>query len=68
MKAKLTDKHYEAYIMLYFDESSEEDVAKFMGYKVSDTNRKIGYRQVKNLKNKFHKMAIEIMRKEKEDE
>ena len=68
MKAKLTDKHYEAYIMLYFDESSEEDVAKFMGYKLSDTNRKIGYRQVKNLKNKFHKIALEIMRKEREDE
>src|SRR6056300_258675 len=51
----------------YFEDCSEEDVAKYMGYKLSDTNRKIGYRQVKNLKCKFQKIAIKILKQDKEE-
>jgi hypothetical protein len=53
--------------MLYFEDCSEEDVAKYMGYKLSDTNRKIGYRQVKNLKCKFQKIALKILKEEREE-
>ena len=44
--------------------SSEEDVAKFMGYKISPQKRKLGYRQVKNLKKKFLQVAIEILKEQ----
>ncbi len=67
MRKKLGGKLYEAYYMLYFEDCSEEDVAKYMGYKLSDNNRKIGYRQVKNLKCKFQKIAIKIINQEKEE-
>ena len=67
MRKKLGGKLYEAYYMLYFADCSEEDVAKYMGYKLSDNNRKIGYRQVKNLKCKFQKIAIKILNQEKEE-
>lgn len=65
MRKILGDKQYKAYHMLYFENSTEEDVAKYMGYKLSDTNRKIGYRQVKNLKCKFQKIAIQILKDER---
>ena len=64
MEARLKDNHYVAYRMLYFESSSEEDVAKFMGYKISPQKRKLGYRQVKNLKKKFLQVAIEILKEQ----
>ena len=48
--------------MLYFEKKTEEDVAKFMGYKISAQKNKLGYRQVKNLKKKFLQVAMEILR------
>ena len=32
-----------------------------MGYKISPQKRKLGYRQVKNLKKKFLEVALEIL-------
>lgn len=61
MKAELSAQHYKAYLMLFFDEASEEDVARFMGYKTSEATRKAGYRQVKNLKKKFKETAAAIL-------
>ena len=61
MEIKLTDTHYIAYHMLYFEDKSEEDVARFMGYKISPQKKKLGYRQVKNLKKKFLEIALEIL-------
>jgi len=62
MEIKLSDTHYVAYRMLYFEDKTEEDVAKFMGYKISPQKRKLGYRQVKNLKKKFLETALEILK------
>ena len=62
MESRLSSVHYVAYQMLYFESSSEEDVAKFMGYKISPQKKKLGYRQVKNLKKKFLQVAIEILK------
>jgi len=62
MKIKLTSIHYVAYRMLYFEEKTEEDVARYMGYKISPQKNKLGYRQVKNLKKKFLQVAVEILK------
>jgi hypothetical protein len=48
--------------MLFFQDSSEEEVAAFMGYKTNEKKRKAGYRQVKNLKSIFQKKAEEIIK------
>jgi DNA-directed RNA polymerase specialized sigma24 family protein len=61
MKIELSENHYKAYIMLFFEEKTEEEVAKFMGYKTNEKKRKAGYRQVKNLKKIFQKKAEEII-------
>ena len=64
MEIRLSGIHYVAYKMLYFEKKTEEDVAKFMGYKISAQKRKLGYRQVKNLKKKFLQVAMEILREQ----
>ena len=61
MKKKLSEQHYRAYKMIFFEKSTEEDVASFMGYKISASNAKLGYRQVKNLKRKFYEVALNII-------
>ena len=62
MKKKLTPIHYKAYRMLYFEKKTEQDVAKYMGYKISAQKNKLGYRQVKNLKKKFLQAAIDLLK------
>ena len=64
MEIKLSDNHYVAYHMLYFEDKTEEDVARFMGYKISPQKNKLGYRQVKNLKKKFLEIALEILKEQ----
>ena len=61
MEIRLTETHFVAYQMLYFEDKTEEDVARFMGYKISPQKKKLGYRQVKNLKKKFLEIALEIL-------
>jgi DNA integrity scanning protein DisA with diadenylate cyclase activity len=63
MKKELSQNHYRAYIMLFFEDGTEEDVAKFMGYKTTEKKRKAGYRQVKNLRKIFKAKAEEIIKK-----
>lgn len=62
MKKVLTIKQYNAYIMLFFEKKNEEEVAKFMGYKTTEKNRMIGYKQIKNLKKLFREKALEILK------
>ena len=62
MKKRLSEKKYRAYRMIFFEECLEEEVANFMGYKCTDSNKKLGYRQVKNLKNEFQKLATAILK------
>jgi hypothetical protein len=61
MEKLLSAKQYSAYIMLFFEERDEEEVARFMGYKTTEKNRMIGYKQIKNLKKLFKEKAIEIL-------
>jgi hypothetical protein len=62
MQKILTIKQYNAYVMLFFEKKEEEEVAKFMGYKTTEKNRMIGYKQIKNLKKLFREKAIEILK------
>jgi len=62
MERDLTKLHYKAYHMLFFEKSTEEDVAKMMGYKTNEKKRKAGYRQVKNLKKMFMQKAAELIK------
>lgn len=64
MKIKLSDQHYKAYKMIFFDKATEQEVAEFMGYKLSKKTDDIGHRQVKNLKRKFADMAKQILKNE----
>ena len=62
MKSQLSETHYRAYYMMFFENCTEEDVASYMGYKTNEKKRKAGYRQVKNLKSIFQKKAEDIIR------
>ena len=62
MKKILSENYYRAYEMLFFEKLSDEEVAKFLGYRSSEKNRKIGYKQIKNLKKLFRDKAIEILK------
>jgi len=62
MKKVLSENYFRAYEMLFFEKMSDEDVAKFLGYRSSEKNRKIGYKQIKNLKKLFRDKAIEILK------
>jgi len=47
--------------MLFFEYKSEDEVAKFMGYKTNEKNRKAGYKQIKNLKKMLKEKAENII-------
>jgi hypothetical protein len=47
--------------MLFFEERTEEEVAKFMGYKTNEKNRAAGYKQIKNLKKMLKLKAQKII-------
>lgn len=64
MQKVLSAKQYDAYKMLFFDEKTEEEVAAFMGYRTTEKNRTIGYKQIKNLKKLFKQKALEILSKQ----
>ncbi len=61
LKIQLSEAHYHVYIMLFFEHKTEEEVAKFMGYKTNEKNRKAGYKQIKNLKKMLKEKAEQII-------
>jgi hypothetical protein len=62
MKKVLSVKQFNAYIMLFFEKKTEEEVAQYMGYKTTEKNRMIGYKQIKNLKKLFRQKAVDILK------
>jgi len=60
MRQFLNDRHYIIYKMLFVDHIEEETVAKVLGYKSNEKGRKAGYKQIKNLKNFYKKIAKKI--------
>jgi DNA-directed RNA polymerase specialized sigma24 family protein len=61
MKEKLSPKKFQIYKMLYIDFLEKEDVAKAMGYKSTEKNRKAGYKHIKNMEKTFTKMAKDLL-------
>ena len=57
MEELLPDKKFKLYKMLYIDFIEKEDVAKAMGYKSTEKNRKAGYKHIKNMEKAFIKIA-----------
>lgn len=63
LKNELSEKQYNAFIMLFIKNIDEEEVAKAMGYKTNEKGRKAGYKQIKNLKSRFKKVVKKILDK-----
>jgi len=63
MRPHLSARHFNAFRMLFVDKSSEEDVAKYLGFKTNERKRSAGYKQIKNLKKLFQAKAKEIIEK-----
>jgi len=61
MKKILPERQFIIYEMLFILHQSEEEVAIKMGYKTSETGRKAGYNQIKNLKKQFKEKARHII-------
>lgn len=62
MKKRLSYKQFVAFKMLFMENNSEEDVAKYLGYKTSEKKRTAGYKQIKNLRKIFQEKAMQILK------
>jgi hypothetical protein len=62
MKVILNKRHFAAFRMLFVQNKSDEDVAKYLGFKTSERKRSAGYKQIKNLKKIFQEKAKQIMK------
>lgn len=62
MKMLLNKRHFVAFRMLFVQNKSDEDVAKYLGFKTSERKRSAGYKQIKNLKKIFQEKAKQIMK------
>ena len=63
LKEELTKKQYQVFDLLYIKNLNEEDAAKEMGYTTSETNRKLGYKQIKNIKRVIKEKTKKILDK-----
>lgn len=63
LKEVLPEKQYKIYEMLFHESLSEEEIAILLGYKTSEKGRKAGYKQIKNLKVKYKKIVINLLKK-----
>jgi RNA polymerase sigma factor (sigma-70 family) len=62
MKKILSEKNFEIYKMLFIKNMTDEQVAAKLGYKTTETGRKAGYKQIKNLKKQFKAKAEKILK------
>tara|TARA_R110000824_G_scaffold287050_1_gene475204 strand:- start:91 stop:525 length:435 start_codon:yes stop_codon:yes gene_type:complete len=61
MEKKLSEKKFKIYKMLYIDFLEKEEVAREMGYKSTEKNRKAGYKHIKNMERGFIEMAKKML-------
>ena len=57
----LSTRHFNAFKMLFINNCTEEEVAKYLGFKTNEKKRSAGYKQIKNLKKIFHEKAKQII-------
>lgn len=63
LKYELSEQHYRVYMMLFFENASEDEVAKFMGFKSNEKNRAAGYKQIKNIKKMLKEKVQDVISK-----
>lgn len=61
LESALNKRQWQAFELLYIQRMSDEDAAKEMGFKSSESGRKAGYKQIKNLKNLLKEKAVKIL-------
>jgi len=62
LKEDLSDKHYKIYQMLFIENKTEDEVAKFLGYKTNEKGRSAGYKQIKNMRKFFKEKVTKIIK------
>lgn len=62
MRKILSEKNFQIYTMLFVKNMTDEQVAAKLGYKTTETGRKAGYKQIKNLKKQFKAKAEKILK------
>tara|TARA_B110000305_G_C19436893_1_gene639500 strand:+ start:572 stop:1297 length:726 start_codon:yes stop_codon:yes gene_type:complete len=62
LEKALNKRQWQAFELLYIKRMSDEDAAKEMGFKSSESGRKAGYKQIKNLKNLLKEKAVKILK------
>jgi RNA polymerase sigma factor (sigma-70 family) len=63
LKHVLNDRQFKAFDLLYIKNLSDEEVAKQMGFKSTESGRKAGYKQIKNLRKILKEKATRILQK-----
>jgi RNA polymerase sigma factor (sigma-70 family) len=63
LKNILNDRQFQAFELLFVQNLTDEEVAKKMGFKSTETGRKAGYKQIKNLRKTLKEKAAKILEK-----
>lgn len=63
LKNILNDRQFQAFELLFVKNLSDEEVAMQMGFKSTETGRKAGYKQIKNLRKTLKEKATKILNK-----
>lgn len=61
MQNRLSEKHFNIFNMLFFENMNDEEVAAKIGFKTNEKGRKPGYARIATLKKKFRAMMREIV-------
>ena len=62
LKQTLNARQFQAFDLLYIQNLTDEEVALQMGFKSTETGRKAGYKQIKNLKKLLKEKAAKILK------
>ena len=63
LKHALNDRQFKAFELMYVKNLPDEEVAKQMGFKSTESGRKAGYKQIKNLRKILKEKAARILEK-----
>jgi len=62
LEKTLNTRQLQAFYLLFIDNKTDEEVAAEMGFKSTESGRKAGYKQIKNLKKLLKEKAIKILK------
>jgi TPP-dependent 2-oxoacid decarboxylase len=63
LKKQLNARQFQAFELLFIKNMTDEEAAQEMGFKSTETGRKAGYKQIKNLKKSLKEKATAILEK-----